>query len=75
MKKYTWEPIWECDDDDDNPTTWATEANSDKYGKFVWIVQVNDNEYEITTSRFDVSAIMICKSLASAKRWVAMNIR
>lgn len=67
-----WKPIYECDDDDGNPTVWATEVNHHKYGKFIWITKVDDNEFEITTSNYD-EPIKVCKTLTSAKRWVAMN--
>lgn len=73
-----WHPVLECDDDEGNPYVWASEINSEKYGKYVWISNMGDNEYEITTSRYSSpngDAIKVCKSLASAKRWVSMNIR
>ena len=75
--KYNWIPVPECDDDDGNPTVWAAEVNSQKYGKFALISDVGD-EFEITSSNyssFDCKPRMICKSLTSAKRWVSMNIR
>ena len=75
MKKYTWTPIFECDDDDDNPTTWAAEINSERHGRFCWITEVDDNEFEITTNTYIEIPVMTCKSLASAKRWVAINIK
>lgn len=73
--KYKWNVILECNDEDDNPTCWAAEINSDRHGRFVWITDVGD-EFEINTSNggFEYPK-MVCKSLASAKRWVAMYIR
>ena len=35
--KLKWEPIWECDDDDENHTAWSAEINHTTYGKYVWI--------------------------------------
>ncbi len=74
-----WNPVLECDDDEENPTVWAAKVDSKKYGKFVWISQVSDDEFEITTSNYGSSLgsdpLKVCKSLVSAKRWVSMNIR
>ncbi len=74
-----WNPVYECDDEDGHPTVWASEINSKKYGKYVWISCVGDKEYEVTTSHYGSEPgsepIKICKSLTSAKRWVSMNIQ
>lgn len=74
-----WKPVLECDDEDDNPTVWASEINSSKYGKYAWISQEDDNEFSITTSNYDSNLgsepLMVCKSLKSAKRWVSINVR
>ena len=73
-----WHPVLECDDED-NPYVWAAEINSKKFWKYVWINNTDDDVYEITTSRYganlDSEPLKICKSLASAKRWVSINIR
>lgn len=71
---YIWNPVLECDDDENNPTVWATEVNSEKYGKYVWICDTGDG-FEITSSYYDEMPIKVCKSLTSAKRWVSINIR
>ena len=77
--KMIWNPVYECDDEDDNPTVWALEINSSKYGKYAWISLEDDNEFSITTSNYGSNLgsepLMVCKSLKSAKRWVSMNIR
>ena len=72
--KLKWEPIWECDDDDENHTAWSAEINHTTYGKYVWIT-LAENGYavEVLTEN-DYIALVTCKSLASAKRWVSMNL-
>lgn len=76
--KLQWNVIHECDDDDGNPTQWAAEINHPKYGKYCWI---NDMGSDISTGYFNVEVncggfveLVQCKSLASAKRWVTMNL-
>lgn len=73
-----WHPVLECDDEDGKPSVWVAEVNSEKYGRYVWISDAGDNDFEITTSRYgsDLGSdpLKVCKSLASAKRWVSMNI-
>lgn len=78
MAKLKWKIVHECDDEDGNPTQWATEINHPKYGKFCWI---NDMGYGIATGYFNVEVerdgfieLARCKSLAAAKRWVTMNL-
>lgn len=69
-KKLTWNPIYECDDEDGNPYVWCAEINHHKYGKYVWI---NDREeyFAVEVDYGDFIDLVHCKSLASAKRWVA----
>lgn len=78
MAKLKWKIVHECDDEDGNPTQWSTEINHPKYGKFCWI---NDMGNGIATGYFNVEVkrdgfieLARCKSLASAKRWVTMNL-
>jgi hypothetical protein len=80
--KNKWEIIHEGDTDSGNPTSWALEINHEKYGKYVWITGVLDYDEE-TIIRYDVEicysgndfrTLKQCKSLASAKRWVSMNL-
>lgn len=67
-----WEPILDCDDEAGNHTTWSSKIDNKKYGKFIWISKTTDDDFEVTTSD---RILAKCKSLASAKRWVTMNIR
>lgn len=69
-----WNPVLECDDDDDNPTVWATEINNE-YGKFIWIEKHDEHEFHITVCDPEWRTLMIRKSLASAKRWVSMKMK
>ncbi len=78
MAKLQWEIIHECDMDDGTPTQWCAEINHPKYGKYCWI---NDMGSELTEKGFEVEVnyggfvtLVQCKSFASAKRWVAMNL-
>ena len=72
--KLKWEPLWECDDDDGNHTAWSAEINHPTYGKYVWIT-LAENGYAVEVfTENDYIALVTCKSLASAKRWVSMNL-
>lgn len=76
--KVNWDIIHECDDEDGNPTCWATEINHPKYGKYVWISKNSDNHYdvEVNYDSFNSSftKLVTCKSLTSAKRWTTKNL-
>lgn len=80
MKKR-WKVIHEGDTDSGTPTSWALEINNETYGKFVWISGVLAEDEE-TVIQFDVEVIphsdvitlAECKTLISAKRWVAKNL-
>ena len=82
--KNKWEIIHESDTDSGKPTSWALEINHEKYGKYVWITGVLDYDEE-TIIQYEVEicygnkgndfrTLKVCKSLASAKRWVSMNL-
>ena len=73
--KNKWDIIHDCDDDDGQPTCWAKEVNHRKYGKYVWISKESDTEYAVDViPDTETRTLIICKSLTSAKRWVAINI-
>ena len=42
-----WEIVHDSDDDDGNPTVWAAEVNSDKYGKYIWIEKSYERGYDV----------------------------
>jgi len=70
MTKEKWEIVHECDLDDGTPTEWAIRT---KDGRYYWIDLIGDGTYDVVG--FDATSILKnCKSLASAKRWVTMNI-
>lgn len=77
--KRIWEAVLECDDEvTGEHTSWACKVDSKKYGTYVWITK-NEDKFDVEYMRegkeyTDVAVAMTCKSLASAKRWVAMNI-
>ena len=68
-----WDVIHEMDEDNGTPTGWGTEVNSSIYGRFVWICLLHDGSYEISSS--ERTCLKITASLASAKRWVAINVK
>lgn len=77
--KLKWEVIHECDDENGNPTEWAAEINHPKYGQFCWIDDMSDNEETqfsvfVDNGTIEMKELMRCKSLTSAKRWVARNL-
>lgn len=68
-----WKIIRECDDEDGNPAQWCREINHYKYGKYVWINDMGDHfNIEVDCSGF--IELATCRLLASAKRWVTMNL-
>lgn len=73
MSKLKWKIVHECDDEDGNPTQWALEINHSKYGKFCWINNMEDY-FGIEVDYGELIELKQCKSLASAKRWVTMNL-
>ena len=73
MSKLDWKIVHECDDEDGNPTQWSTEINHSKYGKYCWINDMGDH-FNIEVDCGGFTELKTCKSLPSAKRWVAMNL-
>lgn len=72
-----WRVVEESNDDSGNPTCWSREINSDRYGKYVWISKFGEDAYavEVESGGYGyIQGLKICKSLASAKRWVTMNL-
>ena len=73
--KNKWEIVYEGDDEEGNPTCWALEINHSLYGKYVWINKYDDRDYVVEViPRKETNELIHCKSLASAKRWVSMNL-
>ena len=80
MSALKWRVIPESiDEDTDEPTGWAAEVNSDYYGKYIWISKMDDDEFDVETNfgnpKADFKTLVTCKTLTSAKRWVAQHIR
>ena len=73
MNKLKWEIVHDCDDENGNPTCWATEINHSQHGKYVWINAI-DSEFAVEVDNNGFNELMRCKSLVSAKRWVSMNL-
>lgn len=78
MQRREWEIIHDCDDEDGNPTCWVTEINSSKYGKYLWISHNGENQFDVEVDKGNIAmdgtsllVLATCKSLTSAKRWVA----
>ena len=70
-----WKEIPETiDEETGKPTSWATEINSDTYGRFLWISQNDSNSYDVeydTGERIiPVSSESVgFSSLSAAKEW------
>lgn len=71
-----WKIVLEGNDENDNPTLWATEINHSTYGRFAWIVKENDNCFsvEINNKGNEFTSLAKCNSLNNAKRWVSSHI-
>lgn len=75
MAKLNWIIVYdECEDDDENPSQWAAEINHPKYGKYCWINDMGDYFNVEVDYSGNFRELAQCKSLASAKRWVTMNL-
>lgn len=76
-----WEVVAECDcEETGEHKQWACKVDSKKYGSYIWITKNSDTEFNIEYmgKRGDYKDVLVlkpCKSLASAKRWVAINIQ
>ena len=74
MARLKWTPT--CDGlYEDDPPNYYAEINSEKYGKYVWLVPIDDegtHEVQILNRITNETQVLKeCKSLTSAKRWVA----
>lgn len=69
--KNTWNIVHDCDGENGEPTCWVMEINHSKYGRFVWIEENENGDFDVTVDR---GTLKTCKSLTSAKRWVSTNI-
>lgn len=73
-----WKVVHECDTDDE-PTCFCAEINSEKHGKYIWITQNENDEWEVEVNGYyndgNIRSLMVCKSLVSAKRWAARYVR
>ena len=72
--KIKWEIVHDCDTEEGEPTCWSSEINHSEYGKYVWITE-NDNRYSVEVDYGEITELVNCKSLASAKRWVSTNLK
>ena len=77
MSKLNWNIVHECDDEDGNPNQWYSEINHPKYGKYCWISDMGDYfGVEVDYGGFtEFTELVECKSLISAKRWVATQLK
>lgn len=71
-KRLTWNVVHESDDDEGNPTLWATKIRDD--AKFVWIELTVEHAYGITHLSNGNDYLHISKSLTGAKRWVSEHL-
>lgn len=66
----TWNIVHDCDLEDGTATCWALKVAD---GTFYWINLVADGTFDIVDH--DAKTVLKnCKSFASAKRWVTMNL-
>lgn len=74
--KEKWNIILESvDEETGEPTCWSKEVNHPQYGKYVWITKKEENIFDIEIDRgSEFTVLKTCKSLASAKRWVSINL-
>ena len=73
MAKLELTIIHEADDDEGSPAQWCAEINHPLYGKYCWINNMGDY-FGVEVDYMGFTELKKCKSLSSAKRWVAMNL-
>lgn len=69
-----WKVIHECDDENGNPTQWATEINHLRYGKYCWISYTGDY-FSVEVNCDGFVELAKCHSLAGAKLWIFRLVR
>lgn len=68
--KKEWNIVHDCDAEDGTPTEWSLQVAE---GKFYWIDEVADGTFDVINH--DAHTVLNnCKTLASAKRWVSINL-
>ena len=69
--KREWNIVHDCDLEDGTPTEWSLKVAD---GKFYWIAEVSDGTFDVIDHDAQTIIKEDCKTLASAKRWVTMNL-
>ena len=68
--KREWNIVHDCDLENGTPTEWSLKVADDK---FCWIDEVSNGTFDVIG--YDAHTVLAnCKTLASAKRWVTMNL-
>ena len=65
-----WNIVHDCDLEDGTPTEWSLKVTDDK---FYWIDEMSDGTFDVIDHDAH-TVLMNCKTLASAKRWVTINL-
>lgn len=69
-----WEIVHDADLDDGTPTMWViTVKPENRVLRNYWICLLADETYDVIGSDGQ-SVLKNCKTMASAKRWVTMNL-
>ena len=69
-----WEIVHDADLDDGTPTMWVIAVKpEDRVLRYYWICLVSDGTYDVIGSDGE-SVLKNCKTMASSKRWVTMNL-
>ena len=68
--KRKWNIVHDCDLEDGTPTEQNLKVTDDK---FYWIDEVSDGTFDVIDHDAH-TVLMSCKTLASAKRWVTINL-
>ena len=69
--KREWNIVHDCDLEDGTPTEWSFKVAD---GKFYWIAEVSDGTFDVIDRDAQTVIMEGCKTLASAKKWVTMNL-
>ena len=74
MYRLKWDIMRECDDENGNPTQWASEINHPRYGKYCWIFKEGKYySFEVYCDGF--VELAKCRSLIGAKLLASLLVR
>ena len=69
-EKRQWNVVHDCDGEDGTPSVWSLKIGDNQY---YWIDETPDNTFNVIDTD-GKTVLKNCRSLRSAKRWVAVYL-